>query len=80
MKNWLDLSFQATHVMNFIVFNNIFLIIFIIYFSTNIILNGTIKKKLLKQIKGPTKKKHICLLSEFVKPINRINRANTSNL
>jgi hypothetical protein len=54
MIYWLNLSPQATYVMNFIEFNNIFFlnyffIVFAIYFSINLILKYKIKKKLLKK-------------------------------
>jgi hypothetical protein len=78
----LDLSSQATRVMDSIEFNNIFfsklffLIIFTVYFSTNTIL----KVKSRKTIKGPRKKKHTQLVSELVKPINWVTWVSTSNL
>jgi len=80
----LDLSSQATRVMDSIEFNNIFfsklffLIIFTVYFSTNTIL----KVKSRKTIKGPRtkKKKHTQLVSELVKSINWVTWVSTSNL
>jgi len=49
MIDWFDLNPQVIHVMDFIEFNNVFLlnyflIIFIVYFSTNSILKNKIKK------------------------------------
>ena len=51
-----------------------------VYFPANPILNDEIKMNKLKIIKRPkTKKKHILSVGKLVKPVNRINRASTSN-
>ena len=69
--------------MNFIEFNNVFfnnfLIIFVVYFLTNPILNDKIKK-LLKTIKGLTIKNHIRPVVELVKPMNLVVWVSTRNL
>jgi hypothetical protein len=57
-------------------FLNIFLIIFVVYFLTNLILKDKIEKK---TIKGPTKK-NILSVGELVKSMNRVIQASTSNL
>jgi hypothetical protein len=72
--------------MNSIEFNNIFfsklyfVIIFTIYFSTNPVLKDKIKKKLLKIIKRPTKKRHMQPMGELIKLMNRVTQASTPNL
>jgi hypothetical protein len=56
-----------------------FLIIFVVYFLTNPILNDKIKK-LLKTIKGLTIKNHIRPVVELVKPMNLVVWVSTRNL
>jgi len=51
-----------------------------VYFPIDSILKDKIKKKLLKTIKGAKTKKTYPIVGELVKPMNRITRANTSNL
>ena len=51
-----------------------------VYFPIDSILKDKIKKKLLKTIKGAKTKKHIRLVGELMKSMNRITQVNTSNL